>query len=201
MKLKMECCSETVINKSRFIACAAPVRNEEEARAYIDAIRRRYPDATHVCTAYVVGDHNQIQRSSDNKEPAGTAGMPMLEAILSSGLSDTCVCVVRYFGGIKLGTGGLVRAYGGAVRDVLSKAAKVNEIPAGVYEITYPYNLSGTIEGYLRRCARITDTSYGEQVSCIFESTDPDIAEKLSNLTRGSVRAELIDHTKMEVDV
>ena len=117
MRILEEYREETVINKSRFIASVKCTRTEEEAREYIEQIRKEYPDASHVCTAYMLGENNMIQRSSDNKEPSGTAGIPMLESIRKSGMSDVCACVVRYFGGVKLGAGGLIRAYSGAVAD------------------------------------------------------------------------------------
>ncbi|MDO5109801.1 MAG: YigZ family protein, partial [Erysipelotrichaceae bacterium] len=128
MRLLEEFREETVINKSRFIACVERCETEEEARTYIESIRKEFPDATHVCTAYVCGKNNMIQRSSDNKEPSGTAGIPMLESIKKSGLSDVCACVVRYFGGIKLGTGSLIRAYSGAVADALAHALKTEDV-------------------------------------------------------------------------
>ncbi|MCR5229607.1 MAG: IMPACT family protein [Solobacterium sp.] len=200
MKLKNEHRREEIINRSRFIACACPVKNEENARAYIDQIRAEFPDATHVCTAYVTGPGSMIRRSSDNKEPSGTAGVPMLEAILASGITDVCVCVVRYFGGIKLGAGGLIRAYSGSVSACLAEAAKTKEVPMDIWAVTYPYSLSGSVESWLRRNTVIEDISYGEQVTCIFEST-LDIENIIRDLSRGSVQAELLEHTFREVDV
>ncbi len=95
MRLKNEFRKETVIQKSRFIACATVAKSEEEAKAYIDYIRDEFRDATHVCTAYIVGENDAYQKSNDNHEPAGTAGIPILEAIRKAGVSDTVVCVVR----------------------------------------------------------------------------------------------------------
>ena len=149
MRLKRTVRSETVINKSRFITCARPVHTEEEARAFIAEIRKEFPDSTHVCTAYVLSGRD-IQRSSDNGEPAGTAGIPILEAIRHAGLTDTCVAVVRYFGGIKLGTGGLARAYGGCTQSLLNESPKVEDKEVTVYSVTYPYSLSGVLEGWIR---------------------------------------------------
>ena len=187
MRLKEECRKETVIQKSKFIACAAPCSDESACRAYIDAIWKEYPDASHVCTAYICGANDSIQHSSDNKEPSGTAGIPMLEALKYSGLSNVCVCVVRYFGGIKLGPGGLIRAYSGAVKDVLADAKKVEDIPLHQYKITYPYDLSGTLEGWLRRNTDIIDLSYGTAVTAVFETAQEDIPTIIQDLSRGSV--------------
>ncbi len=200
MRLKCPVQSETVINKSRFIVCASPVRTEEEARTFIADIRHTYPDSTHVCTAYVISSPD-IQRSSDNGEPAGTAGIPILEAIKNSGLTDTCVAVVRYFGGIKLGTGGLVRAYGGCTRDLLSGSPHVTDKEVSVYSITYPYSMSGTLEGWVRRSFEIIDIMYDEQVTCIFSGEDPAIPEQVKNLSKGTVQAELLRTELREIDV
>lgn len=187
MRILEEYRKETVINKSRFIACVKTCRNEEEARAYIEQIRSEFRDANHVCTAYQCGPNQSIQRSSDNKEPAGTAGMPMLEAIKGSGLEDVCACVVRYFGGIKLGTGGLVRAYGGCTSDALKLARKCEDEIWHQYTITYPYTLSGTLETWLRKYTEIRNMMYDEQVSCLFETDKDDIEKTVTDITRGTV--------------
>ena len=164
MRIKEEYRKEVTINKSVFIACVKTCRNEEQARAYIEQIRSEFRDATHVCTAYMCGPDQSIQRSNDNKEPSGTAGMPMLEAIRNSGLHDVCACAVRYFGGIKLGTGGLVRAYGGCISDALKEAPKCEDVLFHQYIVSYPYDLSGTVETWLRKHANIKDMMYDEQV-------------------------------------
>lgn len=141
MRIKEEYRKEITVNKSVFIACVRTCRTEDEARAYIDSIRNEFRDATHVCTAYQCGPNQSIQRSNDNREPSGTAGMPMLEAIRNSGLEDVCACAVRYFGGIKLGTGGLVRAYGGCISEALKEAPKCEDLICHQYTVTYPYAL------------------------------------------------------------
>lgn len=192
MRLLEEFREETVINKSRFIACVERCKTEEEARAYIESIRKEFPDATHVCTAYVCGKNNMIQRSSDNKEPSGTAGIPMLESIKKSGLSDVCACVVRYFGGIKLGTGGLIRAYSGAVADALAHALKTEDVLYDEWKIIYPYELTGTLENWLRRNTEIVSQEYGEKVTCIIQTERKDIPETVRDISKGSVEPEYI---------
>jgi uncharacterized YigZ family protein len=102
---------EIIIERSRFIGYAAPVSSEEEAMEFIDKIKNQHKDATHNVTAYVVGLHNEVQRYNDDGEPAGTAGVPILEVLKKEDLRNTVVVVTRYFGGIKLGAGGLIRAY------------------------------------------------------------------------------------------
>lgn len=187
MRILEEYRKETVINRSRFIACVKTCRNEEEARTYINEIRNEFRDASHVCTAYQCGENQSIQRSSDNREPAGTAGMPMLEAIQASGLEDVCACTVRYFGGIKLGTGGLVRAYGGCTAAALKEARKCIDEVWHQYTVTYPYELSGTLETWLRKYAEIRNMLYDEQVSCLFETDRADIEKTVLDLTKGKI--------------
>ena len=193
MRLLEEYREETIIHKSRFIACVNVAKSEDEARQYIEQIRHEFPDASHVCTAYIVGENNMIQRSSDNKEPSGTAGVPMLESIRKSGLSDVVACVVRYFGGVKLGAGGLIRAYSGSVADALAHAAKTIDVPMDVWSITYPYQLSGTLENWLRRNTYILDISYDENVTCLFQTEKKDIEENIQNLSNGSVTPVYIE--------
>jgi len=200
MRLKTPVRSETVINKSRFIVCAAPVKTEEQARDFIAGIRHEFPDSTHVCTAYVLSAHD-IQRSSDNGEPAGTAGIPILEAIRHSGLTDTCVAVVRYFGGIKLGTGGLARAYGGCTQELLSGCPKVEDKVVTVYSVTYPYSLSGTLESWIRRTCEFMNILYDESVTCIFASDDPSVPEQIQNISKGSVSAVVLGSELRETDL
>lgn len=201
MRLKEEHRTVLTIEKSRFIACAAPCFSEEEARKYISQIRKEYADATHVCTAYALGKGNTIQRSSDNHEPSGTAGIPMLQAILHSGIENVCVCTVRYFGGIKLGAGGLIRAYSGSVTSVLKEAEKLEEVPVDEYLLTYPYDLSGIFDTWLRTNTEIIRFDYDEKISCIFQTQDKNIAETIQNLSRGKVLPVLRCHTVKEMPV
>ena len=201
MRLKQETRKETVIQKSRFILCASPVRSEQEARDYIASVRHEFPDSTHVCTAYIIGKNGELQRSSDNGEPSGTAGVPMLEAIRHSGLSDTCVAAVRYFGGIKLGTGGLARAYGGCTKELLEEASKTEEIVFSIYSVTYSYDLSGTLESWIRRNCEIIDISYDETVTCIFACRDETIQETIQDLSKGSAKAVFLREEIRETDL
>lgn len=127
---------ETEINRSRFIGIAARVSCEAQAAAYLDELRRTYRDATHVCYAYVTGEGT---RSNDDGEPSGTAGMPIMDCIRSAALHETLVAVVRYFGGIKLGTGGLVRAYTQAAAGALAAAPRVEVAQCACIRVTLPY--------------------------------------------------------------
>ena len=185
MKLQQEYRETTIINKSRFIACVSRCDTEEEARFYIDGIRREFPDSSHVCTAYMLGDNGQVQRSSDNGEPAGTAGVPMLEAIRKSGLQNVCACVVRYFGGIKLGAGGLIRAYGNSVSRCLEDAVLLEDVEYGCYKLVLDYETANKIDHYLRNHTIDLQTAYDVEVTYTFAINDGSILNKISEFTKG----------------
>lgn len=149
------------IKRSEFIAFAQRVESEAEARAFIESLRKQYHDARHVCSAFVIGADREIQRSSDDGEPAGTAGIPMLQAILArrtdpgseasiTNLSDICVVVVRYFGGIKLGAGGLVRAYTDAVVQVLDETTMTQRRRLRAGAVKLPHAEAGKFENEVR---------------------------------------------------
>lgn len=156
---------EITEKKSRFIAATLPVESEEEAAAFIESKRKKYWDASHNCFAYVIGEQNQIQRCSDDGEPAQTAGRPMLDVLLGEEIHNICVVVTRYFGGTLLGTGGLVRAYSGAVKEGLKQSTIMEKCPGKQLEITTDYNGIGKIQ-YLLAQRNITalNTEYTEQV-------------------------------------
>lgn len=137
---------EIVEKKSRFIAHVQPVSNEEEAAAFIGRIKKQYWDARHNCHAYVIGPNREVTRCSDDGEPSGTAGRPMLDVLLGNGLYDTAVVVTRYFGGTLLGTGGLVRAYSAAVREGLAHSVIIEEQEGSVYQIQVDYQGLGKIQ-------------------------------------------------------
>lgn len=130
---------EYIIHKSRFLCHAAPVQTEEAALAFLNEKRRQYRDATHNCYAYVIGQNAGIMRYSDDGEPGGTAGMPMMEVLKAQGVVDCCVVVTRYFGGILLGAGGLVRAYSHSCALAVKKASVVVMLPSERWLIDVPY--------------------------------------------------------------
>ena len=137
---------ENVISKSRFIAYIKPVSTENEAKAFIDEIKIKHKDATHNCSAYTVGPEMNIQKANDDGEPSGTAGIPMLEILKKLEIHNVCVVVTRYFGGIKLGAGGLIRAYSGAVRDVIYDMGRVKLREAIPVTVTLDYDQTGKFE-------------------------------------------------------
>ena len=137
---------ENVISKSRFIAYIKPVSTENEAKAFIDEIKTKHKDATHNCSAYTVGPEMNIQKANDDGEPSGTAGIPMLEILKKQEIHNVCVVVTRYLGGIKLGAGGLIRAYSGAVRDVIYDIGRVELREAIPVTVTLDYDQTGKFE-------------------------------------------------------
>ena len=157
--------AELVEKKSRFIATVRPVETEEEAVAFIEEMKKKYWDARHNCSAFVIGTKAELTRCSDDGEPAGTAGRPMLEVLLGEGVRNTAVVVTRYFGGVLLGTGGLVRAYSGAVKAGLA-ASKTGTMRYGVrLKVGTDYNGIGKIQYLLRqRGLEAEDTAYTEKV-------------------------------------
>ena len=138
--LRQEAADEVIINKSRFIGYACPCETEEEALAFLNKIRQKHKDATHNCYAYVIGRNSGIMRYSDDGEPGGTAGLPMMEVLKAQGGVNCCVVVTRYFGGILLGAGGLVRAYTQGAVIALKAAQVVIMEPSQRYlcEVAYP---------------------------------------------------------------
>ena len=139
-------CGEIVEKKSRFIATVRPVESEAEASAFIEEMKKKYWDATHNCSAFVIGRRGELTRCSDDGEPSGTAGRPMLEVLLKEGICNTAVVVTRYFGGTLLGTGGLVRAYGAAVKEGLKNSGVVTMRYGTRLQVTADYPDVGRIQ-------------------------------------------------------
>ena len=147
MRLKEDFHHSIVIERSEFICYLHKCLDEVQAKEFIQQIRRLHPEANHHCYAYIAGQHNELQRSNDAGEPSGTAGVPMLEALKLSGLQDCCAVTVRYFGGIKLGAGGLVRAYSRSVSETVKLAPKVEMVLMDRYTLTFSYDLIGKLVG------------------------------------------------------
>lgn len=142
--------SEIVISKSRFLTYVNRVETEQEALAFIEKIKKMHANATHNCSCYMVGEHDQIQKANDDGEPSGTAGVPMLEVLKKQGLKDTVVVVTRYFGGIKLGGGGLVRAYGKATTEGIAAAQVVERKMHYIMKVAIDYVWLGKLENEIR---------------------------------------------------
>lgn len=153
--------AELVEKKSRFIATIRPVESEEEAAAFIEEMKKKYYDARHNCSAFVIGSRAELTRSSDDGEPSGTAGRPMLEVLLGSGIRNIAVVVTRYFGGTLLGTGGLVRAYSGAVKEALALCETARQHFGVKLRIRTDYNNVGKLQYLLAgKSIAIMDSVY-----------------------------------------
>lgn len=185
---------EIVEKKSRFIAEVFPVVSEDEISAHIEKIKKEYWDARHHCWAYVIGQNPGTERMSDDGEPAGTAGKPILEVIRGRGLTDVLVVVTRYFGGTLLGTGGLVRAYTQAALEGLSHAGILRKVPGIRLKIGTDYTGLGKIQYLLaQREISILDTVYTDRVE-ILTAAAADMAESLKKeITEGTSGQAVIE--------
>ena len=189
------------IKKSRFITYLHRTESEADAKAFLTAIRRLHPDATHHCYAFIIGEHNEIKRSNDDGEPAGTAGVPMLECLDRNHMQDIIAITVRYFGGIKLGAGGLIRAYSKSVSHALSTAQITKKQWMEKYEIRFSYDLIGRIDYYFREhCLEILDKEYDEEV-CYTYLCDHDNSADFQELSNGKFLPRFIERTLIEVPV
>ncbi|MBQ8690502.1 MAG: YigZ family protein [Phascolarctobacterium sp.] len=165
---------EIVIEKSRFICTLKKVNSEAEAQEFIKAIKKEFWDATHNCSAYIVDE--MVQRSSDDGEPSGTAGLPMLEVLRKNKLTNTAAVVTRYFGGIKLGAGGLVRAYTNSVAEAVRATGIAQKVLVSRFSFMYDLNDVGKILNilYQQQLFEIADVEYGLQAKVILKMKDSD---------------------------
>ena len=176
---------EQTIKKSRFICSIARVSSDEEAQQFIASIQAANKKATHNCFAYMIGDNDQIQRESDNGEPSGTAGIPILESLKLAKIHNVVAVVTRYFGGIKLGAGGLIRAYSNTTTEAIHQAGLVQRIKQAILKITVTYALHDLLLYYLKENnLEVASEEYGVNVetSIYVNETDlKDVKEKLIN--------------------
>lgn len=169
--------THTEVKRSKFICTLARVDTEQDARAVVAEVRSSYPDARHHCSAFIVDvpDAQPIERSSDDGEPAGTAGMPMLDTLRGAEISRVVAVVTRYFGGVLLGTGGLVRAYSEAVSEAVAVAPRVRPEVRELFTLTIDHAQSGRVHaGLLDRGCEVTDAQYGAAVEYTFAVPDAD---------------------------
>lgn len=177
--------------KSKFICHLFNVTSADEVTEIIKAEKKKYYDAKHHCYAYVMGDEGSDIKCSDDGEPSGTAGRPMLDILQKEGLTDILCVVTRYFGGTLLGTGGLVRAYSAALKDAIDKSAFKNETEAVIVKYKYGYNFDARISSYLRdKDIKVLDSEYSDAVEItivlekeMYSAVDADLV----NITNGSV--------------
>ncbi|WP_029266248.1 YigZ family protein [Virgibacillus alimentarius] len=196
---------EINIQKSRFIGYVKRVETEENAQKFIQEIKKKHHDATHNCSAYMIGEHDQIQKANDDGEPSGTAGIPMLEVLKKQGLKDTAVVVTRYFGGIKLGAGGLIRAYGNTTSQAIQATGIVRRQLMQGFSITVDYALLGKLENVLRHSKHILKSiNYLERVEFIVYvnmEEKIDFSDWIIDLTNDQAAIEEMDLAYIEIDV
>jgi uncharacterized YigZ family protein len=190
--------TEIMVVNSRFIATVAPVFSVEEAREFVHAIRQEFSDATHNVPAFLVGYGQSVTaHCSDDGEPSGTAGRPALVVLQGSGLGDIAVVVTRYFGGTKLGTGGLVRAYTEAVKTVLEILPLAEKVPTHTVMLVIPYSLYEQVKLIIQELkGKVLDEDFGGDITISiqfqveqFESFNTRMIE----LSRGKIKAEIVD--------
>ncbi|CAH1054690.1 YigZ family protein [Paenibacillus pseudetheri] len=180
---------EVVIRKSRFIGYVMPVENEEEALLFIEDIKKKHRDATHNCSAYVIGERDEIQRQSDDGEPSGTAGKPILEVIRNQGVKNVAIVVTRYFGGIMLGAGGLIRAYTDGAVLALEAGEVITRVLRREVFVEIDYTWLGKVENELRgRGIQTGETLFTDKVTllCLPRNDEGDaFMAWITDLTQG----------------
>ncbi|MGC9496893.1 YigZ family protein [Streptomyces sp. WG7] len=186
---------ETEINRSRFLCALAPAATEQEAQAFVAAVRKEHADANHNCWAYVIGADAAVQKASDDGEPGGTAGVPMLQMLLRRDMRYVVAVVTRYFGGVKLGAGGLIRAYGGAVGEALDDLGTLTRRRFRLATVTVDHQRAGKLQNDLRTAGRaVRDVRYDEAVTIEIGLPEADVAafrSWLADATAGSAGFEL----------
>ncbi|WP_409252033.1 YigZ family protein [Bacillus sp. SCS-153A] len=196
---------EITIERSRFIAHIKRVETEEEAQDFINQIKKAHWSANHNCSAYMIGEHNLIQKANDDGEPSGTAGVPMLEVLKKRDLKDTVVVVTRYFGGIKLGAGGLIRAYGKAVSQGLNAVGVVERTLMRVMKTKIDYTWLGKVENEVRSSKYpLKDIHYLDAVEVetyVEEDKKEDFVEWMTELTNGQGEICAADNEYLEKEV
>ena len=191
------------IKKSRFICHVKRVYSEEEARAFITAIKKEHYKATHNCSAFIIGEHSEIKRTSDDGEPSGTAGVPMLGVLENHNLTNVCVVVTRYFGGIKLGAGGLIRAYAGSVALAVKEIGIVEIKEQAGIQIQMSYAQYQEYGNFLKEHNLMElETDFTDQVeTIIFVDKEDKEAIKASLIEFFNGKVTLIDQGLREVEV
>jgi uncharacterized YigZ family protein len=194
--------SEWVIQKSRFLTYVNRAETEEEAILFINEIKKKHHDATHNCSAYLIGEHDEIQKANDDGEPSGTAGFPMLEVLKKQGLKDTVVVVTRYFGGIKLGGGGLIRAYGRATTEGISATGVVERKLHYLMKVTIDYTWLGKVENEIRNSTYpIKEITYTDGVSLFLHiptNARESFEEWITEMTSGQALIESVSTAFLE---
>ncbi|WP_313238200.1 YigZ family protein [Sporosarcina ureae] len=197
--------SEFVIQKSRFLSFVKRVETEQEALDFIQDIKKSHHTATHNCSAYIIGEHDQIQKANDDGEPSGTAGFPILEVLKKQQLKDTVIVVTRYFGGIKLGGGGLIRAYGKAASEGIAATGVVERKLHTLVKTSIDYTWLGKVENEVRQSDYpLKEIVYEEDVELFLYVPEEDqgiFQEWMMELTNGQAVIATTGHKFLEFDI
>lgn len=188
--------AQDTILKSRFLAFAYRIDSEEDAKEKVKFLRKKYYDSTHICYAFCLRPDENILRFSDDGEPCGTAGLPILEVIKGNKIFSVLIAVVRYFGGIKLGTGGLVSAYGNIAAESLTVAEKVTIECCNIYEVILDYNTYKKIEKNIKHLTdKIINISFGTdiQITCAVIAEKDTLINQITQLSQGKSKIKLLD--------
>ncbi|MEW9676001.1 YigZ family protein [Lentibacillus sp. L22] len=203
--VKREGSDQQIIQKSRFIGHVKRVESEDAALEFIQEIKKKYSDATHNCSAYLIGEHDHIQKANDDGEPTGTAGVPILEVLKKQNLKDTAVVVTRYFGGIKLGAGGLIRAYSSTTSKAVQTTGIVKRQLTQGYSVTVDYTMLGRLENEIRHSEYILSTiHYSEKAELIIyvkKAATESFMEWMINLTNDQAIIKQTELRYFEIDV
>ncbi|MEU8519106.1 YigZ family protein [Streptomyces sp. NBC_01216] len=186
---------ETEINRSRFICALAPAASEQEAQDFVARVRKEHPAATHNCFAYVIGADAAVQKAGDDGEPGGTAGAPMLQMLMRREVRYVAAVVTRYYGGVKLGAGGLIRAYGGVVGETLDSLGTLTRRRFRLAAVTVDHQRAGRLENDLRATGRtVREVHYAEAVTIQIGLPEADVdgfRAWLADVTAGTATLEL----------
>ncbi|MFJ8064205.1 YigZ family protein [Psychrobacillus sp. NPDC096426] len=197
--------SEITIQKSRFLTFVDRAETEQEAQDFINNIKQLHRDATHNCSAYIIGEHDNIQKANDDGEPSGTAGVPMLEVLKKQGIKDTVVVVTRYFGGIKLGGGGLIRAYGKATTEGIDAAKVVERKLHHLMKVQIDYTWLGKVENEVRNSTYpLKEINYADSVEFfVYTKANEEMVftDWMTELTNGQAKMEVVEKEFLEFDV
>lgn len=195
---------EVIIKKSRFIGYAKPVESEEAAIEFIDGIKSKHYDATHNCSAYIIGEKMLIQRYSDDGEPSGTAGIPILEVLKKEELTNVAVVVTRYFGGTLLGAGGLIRAYSKGAKIAINSGKIVTMMEHDILRISYDYTYQGKILNVLGNLGiEIRDTDYDEKVNSelvVISNKTQEVKDYLIEMTGATISISKIESVLLPIE-
>lgn len=205
LTVKTEGSTEIIIQKSRFIGYIRRVETEEAAQSFIQDIKKKHHDATHNCSAYLIGEHDQIQKANDDGEPSGTAGVPILEVLKKQRLKDTAVVVTRYFGGIKLGAGGLIRAYGNTTSEAIRATGVVKRQLMQGFSVIVDYTLLGKLENMLRNSDYILKTiNYLDTVEFVVyvkDGEEKSFCKWIVDVSSDQAKIKDLDQAYIEIDV